>query len=223
MCVACRPWPAFPRGPPPRSNLLLPLRLGGSYKAWEVWRRQYGKVFVTYFGRRPFVMVSDALLAREVTTGRYSVWPDRGEGVVLGSAFGRDLRIDQSGLVVARDEYWRGLRASWANYLGHGESLRYYAPVMHRAVDQLVRSLRTHAGEVINVSLFMSSLTMEVVGTTGFGVHLGSQEMGPGGGDFGQLGPVVRAAKEWFEQTSVRTAARDQACMHTCVGKRTRP
>lgn len=170
----------------------------GGYLAWAHWRKVYGECFCFFLGHRPAVMISDPALAQQVLATKTSVFKDRGENPLPSLAIGQDKVFERAGVVFAKGPFWKGLRATWTHYLMHSQALQvHYFSIINEAVDALMTTLRRLDGQVLDFSTVCSSLTMDVIGTVGFGVQLSTP------GQMETHSPVLVAASPFFNASSV--------------------
>eukprot|EP00775_Hariotina_reticulata_P011712 gene11712-11857_t len=82
-----------------------------------------------------------------------------------------DQVFDSQGLVAARDEQWHTLRGAWQPAFQSG-SLEGYSEVMDDCAAQLARRLEEvgQSGQVVDLAQELKKMTLQVVGSTAFGV-----------------------------------------------------
>ncbi|KAL4858882.1 Cytochrome P450 3A12 [Chlorella vulgaris] len=151
---------------------------GKSHDAMQRWATEYGPVYRYFLGRRPCVVISDPELVRQVSVKRFINYHDRSLPLLqFGSAC--DSMFQNSGILFARGKYWLGIRTA-CEPLFHTAALASYAPMMNRAVDQLLDKLQTgsHSGDGICVSELLKGMSMDVIGDTAFGVDFKAQKEG---------------------------------------------
>lgn len=96
-----------------------------------VLSKTYGPVFRFFPGRRPFVVVTDLNLAKQVLTSNFSNFQNRRAlGAVAVAVPEQDLRLDRMMLFHQGGEQWRILRAAWASYLSNSKGLAVYYGIM---------------------------------------------------------------------------------------------
>ncbi|KAG2423102.1 hypothetical protein HXX76_002327 [Chlamydomonas incerta] len=165
---------------------------GGLLGCLEGWVKRYGDLITFRLGSRQFVLVADPDAARNVMVRLPNHAAMSNPNMHLTKW---DLRsMDVWGLLMARDDYWRGLRAAWQPAFSPA-SLRGYQALMDREALALAGRLRRQAaaaaagggggggpkaGEV-EVMSEMSRVTLAVVGTAAYGVDFNAPEYGGSG------------------------------------------
>ncbi|GLI67209.1 hypothetical protein VaNZ11_011116 [Volvox africanus] len=157
-------------GPPalPFLGSLPQIIKNGSPTFFKQCRTKYGPVFRVAFGRNWVVVVTDPELMRQVGIRRLN-------RLAFRSLMRGDFaRIDDWGLVMARDDYWRLVRNAWQPAFSPA-SLSGYLPRMVDCAVQLVKRLEKRAvegGEAARVDIWreLESMTLQVVGSTAYGV-----------------------------------------------------
>lgn len=182
-----------PRPIPFLMNLPELLKHGAAFKAWAAWIKTYGECYCAFSGYSPYVMISDPDLAKEVLT-KTLVFKDRGPSTIASLSLGRDRAIEKASVVFATGTYWRGLRGSWTGFLMHSQALQKgYFELINVAVDNMMATLQRKEGQVVDCAAAATSLTMDVIGTIGFGVPMSDPL------DKSKPSPIIEAAKTFFD------------------------
>jgi thromboxane-A synthase/cytochrome P450 family 3 subfamily A len=136
-------------------------------------------VWKAWFGPRPWLVITDAEVARRVC-GRVSARPPL-------SAIG-PTRADRAypGLFMARGAHFHALRRAWQPAFAPA-SLERYAPLMENAAEKLVVRLRQEVAasssapaQPTNIYQAIGDLSMAVVGSCAFGVDFATIATGGG-------------------------------------------
>lgn len=157
-------------GPPPTwliGNLATIIRLGYP-KALQQWGAEFGPVFKVWQGGNVLVVVGDAEAARVANLHNHSRPP------IFFNFVGDELKFDKAGMLLAKgDKYWQSLKHAW-QAMFHSSSLRGYTGLMNASMEQLVDVLAAKAetGEEVEIWRLFGCLTLEVVGSTAFGIQL---------------------------------------------------
>jgi cytochrome P450 len=86
---------------------LLELRKEGAARTHAKWSQEFGPVFTSYGGTRPFVFVDHPALARQVLLQN----PSR--PVFPSLWLGRERKFDAANILAARGEKHKSLRSAW--------------------------------------------------------------------------------------------------------------
>ncbi|EFN55197.1 hypothetical protein CHLNCDRAFT_134405 [Chlorella variabilis] len=164
---------------------------GKIHEALQKWAAEYGSVFKYFLGRRPCIVITDPDLVRQICVKRFIDYHDRSlPALEMGAAC--DNHFQNSGILFARGKYWLGIRTA-CEPLFHSAALASYAPMMNQAIDELLGKMQAAAvsGEGICVSELLKAMSMDVIGTSAFGVEFGAQKEGSGS-------TLVKAAEAMF-------------------------
>eukprot|EP00193_Tetraselmis_chui_P017596 CAMPEP_0177795416 /NCGR_PEP_ID=MMETSP0491_2-20121128/26220_1 /TAXON_ID=63592 /ORGANISM="Tetraselmis chuii, Strain PLY429" /LENGTH=524 /DNA_ID=CAMNT_0019318243 /DNA_START=73 /DNA_END=1647 /DNA_ORIENTATION=+ len=159
-------------GPKPRWLVgnLFDFTKDGIHKQRLSWQREYGPIFVFWFGRRPAVSVSDPEAARKIVLQLN----DKDTQRLVNPLTAPLLLQINSWFLSAADA--KLLRSAWQPIF-HSNNLASYASHMRDGADRLARRLEKAAEEGVEVNMWrlLGDLTMDVVGTTAFGVDFKTQ------------------------------------------------
>ncbi|XP_073021496.1 cytochrome P450 CYP749A22-like [Primulina eburnea] len=125
------------------------------------WSKIYGDVFYFWMGTKPFVVVTEQHMVKEILSnkeGKYSKLKIEG---YLQKLLG-------GGIVVAEGEKWSKLRRL-ANHAFHGECLKDMVPAMISSARNMMDRWRNYEGKEIEVCEQFRLLTSEVISRTAFG------------------------------------------------------
>jgi len=130
------------------------------------------RTFAGQFGRAPIVATLDPGMY-EAAIRAFATFPNRStDGLDLGPT-ARDTEIMKRTILCERDvDQWKRTRGLWTYWVSNDSSLRFYAPVMSRAVARLVQdiSARADKGDYFDVTHELKRLGLDVVGRTAFGI-----------------------------------------------------
>lgn len=160
-------------------------------------RSRYGRLFKIYLGSRMMIIVSEPDLARRV---QYKLL---NHAAAIGVQLSADRSADPAsskGLLVARDDQWRALRAAWLPAFSSA-SLEGYASLMDGCALRLRDRLLAVAGKGRTVDVWreVGKMTLSVVGTCAYGVDFRTMD-GPHA-DTGddEAHRLITASQRFFE------------------------
>ncbi|EFN55959.1 hypothetical protein CHLNCDRAFT_57715 [Chlorella variabilis] len=146
------------------------------HECYKRWAREYGSIFLVFFGKNPCVVLTDPDLIRQVAVKHFAKFHDRPSILsAIGSASSKNKRLTalRSGLLVSRGGLWGSLRAAM-NPLFHTTALHSYSPIMNDSVGRLLERLEGAAGSgtvPLDIHMLLGRTTLEVIGRTAFGVE----------------------------------------------------
>jgi cytochrome P450 len=110
---------------------------------------------------------------------------------------GEDAKFNAAAILFARGAHHRGLRAAWQPMF-HSESLTAFQAMMVEAADKLCALLEDAAETARPVDVWrrLGDFTMQVSGTTAFGVDIPAQDAAA---DDGASSALVKSAKDFFD------------------------
>ncbi|CAL8467004.1 g6540 [Coccomyxa elongata] len=151
---------------------LMELRAGGPIQTHAKWAKEYGPVFTSFGGTRPFVFVDQPDLVRQVLLQNSSrpIFPTIWQG--------REREFDRASILAVSGDKHKSVRSAWQPMFFTG-SLESYSALMNEATDILLMKLAAAAKEtrVIDLYKLIGDMTLQVVGTTAFGVELHTQDL----------------------------------------------
>ncbi|KAI3977250.1 hypothetical protein MKX01_035980 [Papaver californicum] len=125
------------------------------------WIRLYGKTFLTWYGTRAQLIVTDPDLIKQVLNNRDGTFTKRKIDGYIKKIFG-------DGLVTNRGEKWFKSR-KLADHAFHAERLKGLVPTMVTEVEIMLERWKYHEGKEIEVSKEFRLLSAEVISKTAFG------------------------------------------------------
>ncbi|PSC76937.1 cytochrome P450 [Micractinium conductrix] len=143
----------------------------GQDDAQERWAEQYGSPFLMWMGALPVVVVSVPDQARKVLAR-----PAR--HVIYSLHTGEEGKLDSYSIVFTRSlELWKAARGAWQPFFS-ADSLAALAPTMKASAARLAAHLQpaAAAGKPVDIWRELGLMTMDVVGTTAFGVDFNTLE-----------------------------------------------
>ena len=110
---------------------------------------------------------------------------------------GEDAKANACGILFARGAHHRGLRAAWQPMF-HSGSLQGFHGIMLAAADKLNAILAESAvdGRPVDIWRRLGDFTMQISGTTAFGVDIPAQDVAA---DDGASSAMVKSAKDFFD------------------------
>ncbi|KAL2546270.1 Cytochrome [Forsythia ovata] len=125
------------------------------------WMKLYGKIFLTWVGPQPRMVITEPELAKEILHNKQDMYPKmKIKGVVK--------KLLGDGLVVAEGEKWSKVR-KLANHAFYAENLKDMVPAMIASVEAMLEKWRKYEGKEIDVFQEFRFLTSEVISRTAFG------------------------------------------------------
>ncbi|KAK9828027.1 hypothetical protein WJX81_001818 [Elliptochloris bilobata] len=186
-------------GPPPQwlfGNLREVIKKG-NHAAYTDWHRSYGPVFKLFLGQQPVVVVHDPEAARAILLRSPVRHEIRGPASLLT---GKEAQFNQAGLFSTHNrDLHRSLKsAAWLPVVTSG-SLDAVTGLMNEGVERLCDTLArvNKEGRDINIWRQFGHMTMDVVGTSAFGVDLHTQE-GGGRRNSAEAEALINAAQTIF-------------------------
>ncbi|KAK9916733.1 hypothetical protein WJX75_006344 [Coccomyxa subellipsoidea] len=160
-------------GPPQEwltGNILEHMKLGGIFKAHQRYAQKYGPIFVARNVHTPIVMVDSPELARKV------LLQNNYRCVFPNLLHGEDAKFEESTYLDTRGDKLKTVRGAWQPFFFSG-SLEGFMGLMKDSADLLVDSVELHAskGQVMDIHGMIGAMTVQVVGTTAFGVNFHTQ------------------------------------------------
>ncbi|CAL5225497.1 g8325 [Coccomyxa viridis] len=159
---------------PPRQwlfgNIPETLKEGGIYKTQQVYAQKYGPVFATHQIFQPIVMVESPELARKV------LLQNNYRCVFPNLLYGEEAAFEASTYLDTRGDKHRTVRGAWQPFFFSG-SLEGFLALMWDAADLLAESveLERKQDKYMDIHGMVQAMTVQVVGTTAFGVHFHTQ------------------------------------------------
>ncbi|KAK0573969.1 hypothetical protein LWI29_016372 [Acer saccharum] len=112
------------------------------------WMKLYGKNFITWYGNRPQLVVTEPEQIKEILNNKDGSYPKtKLEGYVK--------KLLGDGLVMTEGEKWFKLR-KLANHAFHGESLRGMILAMIASAEMMLERWRQHDGKEIEMAVLIS-------------------------------------------------------------------
>jgi len=189
------PWPFF--------GNMVQLATRDIDALYQEWADRYGGVFKCFLGSNVILVVTDVDMFRAITLRQFKAFTNRPRAnenmMKVVSQTLRDLQ--QHGMLAAKDQYWKGIRSTAHSIFHSVETMATFAPLMGKTADELAERLAVAAdsGKSVDVSAAFGDMTLDVVGSTVFGVRFNC--VGGEAGNKGRQG--VAAAKAIFKNTSV--------------------
>lgn len=157
-----KPWPLF-------GNTWEHTR-ESNFNVFTIWQKKYGRTVGCFSGIRPFIVVSDLDLIREIFIKQSSNFIDR----FLIRGF-RTKLMDKA-LFFAGGNSWRRIRNMMSPTFSTSK-LKLMSHFIKRCTDLLVTNIenKARADQLIDVKEVFGSFTMDVIAGTGFGLETNSQ------------------------------------------------
>eukprot|EP00164_Ancoracysta_twista_P000759 GFYU01000998.1.p1 GENE.GFYU01000998.1~~GFYU01000998.1.p1 ORF type:complete len:571 (-),score=144.86 GFYU01000998.1:61-1686(-) len=145
----------------------------GSHEYYRRHYRKFGDMHKFVQGRTVSIVLNNVDLVNQMFIKGFSNFTNR---PLPPSMMGRD----RNGMIFARDEKWKKIRRTCAPIFST-KNLRTFGPVMNDAATTLAERLdaASKSKEVINIWRYWGGMTLEVIGSTSFGVKFASQSGKP--------------------------------------------
>ncbi|KAL5022796.1 hypothetical protein ScPMuIL_001951 [Solemya velum] len=130
--------------------------------------KAYGKVYGTFNGVLPSLIISDPELIKEICIKNFHDFPNR-FNLISSVLFG-------SALTMATDDHWKFLRTTLSPTFSSGK-LKQMVPVVHKCVDSLVKNItkQTSSDKAPDFKPIFGAYTMDIIASTAFGIEVDSQ------------------------------------------------
>eukprot|EP00873_Tetraselmis_striata_P046538 jgi/Tetstr1/466802/TSEL_011272.t1 len=158
--------------PLPFVGNLLDVAKKGLHESRNEWTKAYGDVYVWWRGRLPVVVVSQPEDARKVVLKLN----DKSFNMPSLSTSKDAKEIQKHSLAFMGKDRAKSVRAAWQPVF-HSASLAEYSGPMREGAERLMARLAEAEKEQTEVNIWrlLGDMTMDVVGTTAFGVDLETQ------------------------------------------------
>jgi len=142
------------------------------------WEERYGTVFKIFFGnQKTTLVVCDKDRIREIGLKKFSVFTNRpGPPAKIEKMLeGRTSLGSKFGILSAKDTYWKGVRSISHGIFHSVEQLQSFLPLMKETSAELAERLSSvPEGEALDIWRAFGDMTLDVVGSTVFGVRFNS-------------------------------------------------
>jgi len=167
-------------GPVPLPFLgnFLSVPTGNIDEMYGVWEKRHGPVFKWFMGTSVIIVTSDVSMTREVGLKKFSVFTNR--KVPVPKSLYAFLPVEfqgflKYGIFTATGKYWKGIRSTSASIFHSVENLDTFTPFMKEIANELTDTLGDlKEGESIDIWRALGDMTLDVIGSTVFGVRFNS-------------------------------------------------
>ncbi|CAG2103506.1 unnamed protein product [Medioppia subpectinata] len=128
---------------------------------------KYGKVYGGFFGTRPFLMISDPKLVKEIMIKDFHLFADR-DDMITGDS------LNDRSLFNLKGDEWKNMRSIISPTFSSGK-MRSMHPIISNCVKNLEKQFETsvrNGKQEIELKKMMSNLTMDVISQCAFGTEL---------------------------------------------------
>eukprot|EP01023_Acetabularia_acetabulum_P030023 TRINITY_DN2829_c0_g1_i1.p1 TRINITY_DN2829_c0_g1~~TRINITY_DN2829_c0_g1_i1.p1 ORF type:complete len:601 (-),score=65.62 TRINITY_DN2829_c0_g1_i1:1673-3475(-) len=134
------------------------------------WSKIHGSVFKIFFGGRSMIVVSDPELARTVFMKSHH----RPLNAFTPPSAGWRRYMQEQSLVWSHGQMFKTLKSAWQVAFNQG-SVHNYFPLMQHHANRFcdIMQLKAKSAEFFDVHQEIQKMTLEVVGTTAFGIDFG--------------------------------------------------
>merc|ERR1711934_733401 len=164
-------------GPMPVPVIGTMWRTGGGQNLHETYvalERKYGRVFKLFYANKCVIVVCDLDSVREVGLRKFSCFTNRPAAPpkMMAILSEKERQPQIHGMLFARDAYWKGIRSTAHSVLHSVEQLSSFCPLMKETAEELADRLdKVKEGEPIDIWRAFGDMTLDVVGSTIFGVR----------------------------------------------------
>ena len=163
--------------PLPFIGNILDFTSQGMHTLYQSLEEKHGGAFKLFLGTSTLIVLPDVEAVREVGLRKFSVFTNRPmPPEKLTNVLPTVQREAQGfGILQAKDAYWKGIRATSHHIFHSTETMAGFCPLMKETADELARRLSDlQEGEVVDIWRALGDMTLDVVGTTVFGVRFNS-------------------------------------------------
>jgi len=163
--------------PYPLVGNLPALVKGDLHLVYMDFERKYGAPFKFFVGFNVVLVYSDVEAVREIGLRRFSAFTNRPSPPekVLSLLNQRQRDSQTYGIIGAKDKYWKGIRSTSHSIFHSVETLASFCPLMKETASELVERLgEVKEGEAIDIWRAFGDMTLDVIGSTVFGVRFNS-------------------------------------------------
>eukprot|EP01023_Acetabularia_acetabulum_P063030 TRINITY_DN7861_c0_g1_i12.p1 TRINITY_DN7861_c0_g1~~TRINITY_DN7861_c0_g1_i12.p1 ORF type:complete len:314 (-),score=30.87 TRINITY_DN7861_c0_g1_i12:2214-3029(-) len=167
------------------------------------WAHAYGPVYKFFLGGRPVIVVNDAELGRKVFMKSHQ----RPINTLTPPSGGIRRQFQEESLFWSYGQQFKRLKSAWQVAFNQ-ESVHNYFDLMCRHADQFCDVVNKYAesGEVFDVYENVQKMTLEVVGTTAFGIEFGSFAQKDHNGSIIQADKLIGYLRTIFGVSKVATS-----------------
>ncbi|XP_013391329.1 cytochrome P450 6B7-like [Lingula anatina] len=158
-------------GPPP--NLIFgnfrQIMSQPVWMAYRKWEQLYGKTFGVFFLNSPSIVTSDVHFLQEVFVKQFSKFHQR---EIPNSI---DTEDEKTNMVFAKGKRWKRLRLI-SNPTFSSLKMKQMAPLIQESVNSFMEAMEKRCQEEkpFDIHSEFQGLTLEVIGSCGFGIELNS-------------------------------------------------
>ncbi|XP_077977326.1 cytochrome P450 3A29-like [Glandiceps talaboti] len=158
-----------PKPVPFAGNMFQVFQPKGMHEVINDWKEQYGNLYGMYFGREPFLVVSDLDLLRDILVKKFYCFTNRREATICQEPL-------SSGLGALRDKKWKYVRTVLTPAFSVSK-LKQLSLLVKHCNDVLMKNLQTAADKdkVIDFKEMFGAYSNDCVLSTAFGVEVDSQ------------------------------------------------
>ena len=163
-------------GPLPVPVIGTMWRTGGQnlHRTYLALERKYGRVFKLFYANKCVIVVFDVDSIREIGLRKFSCFTNRPAAPpkMMAVLSEKERQPQIHGMLFARDAYWKGIRSTAHSILHNVEQLSSFCPLMKETAEELADRLdKVKEGEPIDIWRAFGDMTLDVVGSTIFGVR----------------------------------------------------
>lgn len=125
-------------------------------KALDRWTEEYGEIFGYFYGPRPYLVIHDLDMIKEVLHTEFKNFTDRPELEV-------SVKPITDSLVHLRGEKWKNVRRSLTQAFT-GSKIKHMSKLINGSVSTLLKSIEAQDGSPFDVYQSVQGLTMDVIG-----------------------------------------------------------
>ncbi|PAA80042.1 hypothetical protein BOX15_Mlig021430g1 [Macrostomum lignano] len=149
-------------------DMLRFVKFGGFRQMMLADLQEFGRVYGTYFMRRPVLVVADPDMLKQICIKRSENFTDRG-------TLGNETYPMDKGILTLKGQEWKRVRSLMTPAFSSGK-MKVMFPLVEQSARQLCDSLLKAEGSVVDVKAYFTNFTMDAVACTLFGLQINTQE-----------------------------------------------
>ncbi|KAK3101224.1 hypothetical protein FSP39_001916 [Pinctada imbricata] len=156
--------------PIPIMGNFITLEKMGIRKADMMWIEKYGRIYGTFDGRQPNLLVADQELLKELFVKKFHFFPDR---QVINGVNG-DM---EEAILNLKGEHWKNVRSLMTPTFTSGK-LKKMFPLINKAGNALMEEMsqRIKSDSQLDMKRYFGGFTMDVIASTAFGIDVSSNK-----------------------------------------------
>lgn len=150
------------------------IRQKGLPRCHKQWHRTYGDVYGYYIGGTPYLVVGDAIVAKDILHSKFEHFPNR---PVSTNGFMVPIGLETKQLIFQNGKDWNEQRSNWKSFF-NPKNIEKLFPYLDSVVVSFLSGLELDESQM-DIYKLHQKLTMEVIGTVLLGVERSEQSNKP--------------------------------------------